>query len=337
MADRAMQTLHRFGLDPIAECQADSNSYGFRTERCPADAIEQCHTVLSNRAGARFVLEGDIKACFDNISHDLLMKAVEKHTDSAWVRLYIRRWLTAPLQLPDGTEQARDRGTPQGGVISPLLSNLFLQYVFDKWLQQHYPHILWCRYADDGLLHCQSEAQARFLLNVVRERFEQCGLALHPAKTKIVYCKDARRTGDYPHTSFEFLGYRFQRRSCWAASLNRMILGFTPAVSRDALKSMRTVIRTSRLRSRTDLSLKEIADWLNPVMSGWLAYYGRYYRSAMYAIVRHVNKALVRWAMRKYKALRRGKTRAIAFLERCRKESPRLFVHWREGMKGAFV
>ena len=262
-----------------------------------------------------------------------LFRTLVKRVDIDQIQINVVFRVEAPLPGSGGSgflQHCRGR-------VSPLLSNLFLHYVFDKWLQQHYLHIVWCRYADDGLLHCQSEAQARFILKAVRERFEQCGLELHPAKTKIAYCKDERRTGDYPNTPFDFPGYSFRRRSCWAVSLNRMILGFTPAVSRDALKSMRTVIRTSRLRRRTDLSLKEIADWLNPVMSGWLAYYGKYYRSAMYVIVRHVNKALVRWAMRKYKALRRGKTRASAFLERCMKESPRLFVHWREGMKGAFA
>jgi len=190
--------------------------------------------------------------------------------------------------------------------------------VFDKWLQQRYPHIEWCRFADDGLLHCKSEAQARFLLKVIDRRFAQCGLELHPEKTRIVYCKDERRRGDYTHTSFDFLG-------------------FTPAVSRDAQKAMRARIRKTRRRSRTELTLQEIAAQLNPVLSGWLAYYGRYYRPALYAVWRHINKTLVRWAMRKYKSLRFSKTRAIAFLERCMRQSPGLFVHWREGMKGAFA
>lgn len=209
--------------------------------------------------------------------------------------------------------------------------------MFDKWLQRHYPRVVWCRYADDGLLHCKSEAQACAILQALRQRFEQCGLELHPVKTKIVYCKDGRRKGSYPNTSFEFLGYSFRRRGCWVARQNQMILGFTPAVSRDSLKAMRTKIRKSRIRARTDLSLNEIADWLNPIIRGWLAYYGRYYRSAMYAIIRHVNKTLGRWAVRKFKALGRGKVRATAFLERCMRHSPGLFVHWREGMKGAFA
>ena len=183
----------------------------------------------------------------------------------------------------------------------------------------------------------KSEAQAVALLQALRLRFEQCGLELHPVKTKIVYCKDGRRTGMYPTTSFEFLGYSFRRRGCWVEKQQKMTLGFTPAVSPSSLKAMRTKIRKSRLRERTDLSLAEIADWLNPIMRGWLAYYGRYTRSAMYAIVRHVNKTLGRWATRKFKSLGRGKMRATALLERCMKRNPGLFVHWREGMKGAFA
>ena len=205
VSDRIAQMVVKLEFEPLVEPHFLPDSYGDRPGKSALEAIG-----VTRKRCWRYdwVVEFDIKGLFDNIPHDLLMKAVEKHTDSAWVRLYIRRWLTASLPLPDGTEQARGQGTPQGGVISPLLSNLFLHYVFDQWLQQHYPHILWCRYADDGLLHCQSEAQARFLLNVVRERFEQCGLALHPAKTKIVYCKAARRTGDYPHLMHPLINFK---------------------------------------------------------------------------------------------------------------------------------
>ncbi len=334
VSDRIAQMVVKLEFEPNVEPHFLPDSYGYRTRKSALDAVG-----VTRKRCWRYdwVVEFDIKGLFDNIPHDLLLKAVEKHTDSAWIRLYIKRWLTVPIQLSDGTKQARNKGTPQGGVISPILSNLYLHYVFDKWLQQHYSTVVWCRYADDGLLHCSSEAQAHFLLKVIRQRFEQCGLELHPVKTKIVYCKDGRRKGTYANTSFDFLSFTFRRRSCWVSSQNRMILGFNPAVSRDALKAMRVKIRKSHLRSRTDLSLNDIAQWLNPIMRGWLAYYGRFYRSAMYAIVRHVNKALARWAMRKYKAIRRGKSCASAFLAQCMKDSPGLFVHWREGMKGAFA
>jgi len=334
VSDRIAQMVVKLEFEPEVEPYFLLDSYGYRPGKSALDAVG-----VTRKRCWRYdwVVEFDIKGLFDNIPHDLLLKAVEKHTDSAWIRLYIKRWLTAPMQMPDGTNQARDKGTPQGVVISPILSNLYLHYVFDKWLQQHYSTIEWCRYADDGLLHCHSEAQARFLLEVIRQRFEQCGLELHPVKTKIVYCKDGRRQGGYANTSFDFLGFTFRRRSCWIQSQNRMALGFNPAVSRDALKAMRVKIRKSRLRSRTDLSLNDIAQWLNPIMRGWIAYYGKFYRSAMYVIIRHVNKTLVRWFMRKYKAVRRSKMRAMAFYDRCMKENPGLFVHWCEGMTGAFA
>lgn len=334
VSDRIAQMVVKLEFEPKVEPHFLPDSYGYRPGKSALDAVG-----VTRKRCWRFdwVVEFDIKGLFDNIPHDLLLKAVEKHTDSAWIRLYIKRWLTAPMEQADGRRQARSKGTPQGGVISPILSNLYLHYVFDKWLQQHYPTVVWCRYADDGLLHCRSEAQAHLLLRVIRQRFEQCGLELHPVKTKIVYCQDGRRQGAYSNTAFDFLGFTFRRRGCWVQSQNCMILGFSPAVSKDALKAMRVKIRKSRLRHRTDLSLKDIANWLNPKMKGWLAYYGRFYRSAMYAIIRHVNKALIRWAMRKYKALRCGKTRGAAFLERCMKESPGLFVHWREGKIGAFA
>ena len=241
------------------------------------------------------------------------------------------------MQHTDGTVVQRTRGTPQGGVVSPLLANLFLHYAFDKWLQKHHPNKPWCRYADDGLVHCRSEAQAHYMLKVLRQRFEECGLELHPEKTKIVYCKDDRRTGNYHNTTFDFLGYTFRRRSCKDARTNRMFLGFAPAVSANALKEMRRKIRKTRIRSRTELSLNEIADWINPVIRGWLSYYGAFYRSEMYRLIRHVNKTLVRWAMRKYKSLRFSKHRAVALLERIAQQQPGLFVHWQKGMKGAFA
>jgi group II intron reverse transcriptase/maturase len=283
------------------------------------------------------VLEFDIKGLFDNIPHDLLLKAVDKHTDIPWVRLYIRRWLTAAMQLPTGQTVSREKGTPQGGVISPILANLFLHYAFDKWLQTHYPHVKWCRYADDGLVHCKSEAQACFMLRVLRQRFGECGLELHTEKTKIVYCKDGRRKRDYCNTSFDFLGYNFRCRSCKDPRTNQMFLGFMPAVSSSALKAMRQKIRKMRIRSRTDLSLAEIAAWINPLIRGWLMYYGAFYRSEMYRLARHINKTVVRWLMRRFKHLRGRKTKAMQFLERVVRESPSLFVHWRQGMVGRFA
>ena len=239
--------------------------------------------------------------------------------------------------MANGEKMARSTGTPQGGVISPVLANLFLHYVFDKWLVKHYPKMLWCRYADDGLVHCRSEAEARQMLDVLKHRFQACGLELHPMKTKIVYCKDGSRKGRYKNTAFDFLGYTFRRRLCKNRKRNSMFVNFTPAVSKVALKAMRLKIRKLRVRMKSHLSIEQVARWLNPLIRGWLAYYGRFYRSAMYDLCRHLNKTLVRWARRKYKSLRYRKSRAMLFMERIAKLSPNLFAHWRAGMVGEFA
>jgi group II intron reverse transcriptase/maturase len=332
--DRVAQMVVKLEFEPVVEPHFLPDSYGYRPNKSALQAID----VTRKRCWKLdWVLEFDIKGLFDNIPHDLLLKAVDKHTDIPWVRLYIRRWLTAAMQLPTGQTVSREKGTPQGGVISPILANLFLHYAFDKWLQTHYPHVKWCRYADDGLVHCKSEAQACFMLRVLRQRFGECGLELHTEKTKIVYCKDGRRKRDYCKTSFDFLGYNFRCRSCKDPRTNQMFLGFMPAVSSSALKAMRQKIRKMRIRSRTDLSLAEIAAWINPLIRGWLMYYGAFYRSEMYRLARHINKTVVRWLMRRFKYLRGRETKAMQFLERVVRESPSLFVHWRQGMVGRFA
>ena len=257
---------------------------------------------------------------------------VYKHTNITWVRLYIERWLVAPMQMEDGDLKTWQMGTPQGGVISPVLANLFLHYVYDKWLQKHFPKTLWCRYADDGLVHCNTESEAQQMLEALKARFEDCGLELHPTKTKIVYCKDGSRKGDSEHTSFDFLGYTFMRRVCKNWKRNSLFLSFSSAVSKSALKSMRLKIRKLRVRMKTELSIAQMAKWLNPMINGWINYYGRYYRSVLYGMCRHVNKALVRWARRKFKPLRRHKTQAMRFLERISEQNPHLFAHWKQGM-----
>lgn len=334
VSDRIAQMVVKLEFEPTVEPHFLSDSYGYRPGKSALDAIgitrERCWHY-------NWVLEFDIKGLFDNISHELLLKAVYKHTDSPWVKLYIERWLTAPMQMPNGELINRDKGTPQGGVISPVLANLFLHYVFDKWMQQHYPNTPWCRYADDGLVHCRSETEAKQMLAVLGQRFKACHLELHPLKTKIVYCKDGSRKGRYENTAFDFLGYTFRPRLCKNSKRNSLFVSFTPAVSKVAMKSMRLKIRKLRVRMRTELSIEQLAKWLNPIISGWIAYYGRYYRSALYGMCRHVNKALVRWAKRKYKSLRWHKTRAAQFLERIAEQCPHLFVHWQVGMTGAFA
>ena len=333
VSDRIAQMVVKLQFEPEIEPYFLPDSYGYRPRKSAIQAVG----VTQKRCWRYpWVLEFDIRGLFDNIPHELLLKAVDKHATNPWVKLYIRRWLTAPLMNPEGRAIERTKGTPQGGVISPVLANLFLHYTFDRWLSQHFPTIEWCWYADDGLLHCSSEKQAHFLLRRLRERFSECGLELHPEKTKIVYCKDHRRTGNHEHTSFEFLGYTFVKRRV-KDKTGELFLGFCPGISRPSLKAIIQKVRTWRIGRRTNLSIMDIADFINPYLRGWWNYYGCYYRSLMYRVSRYVNQRLVRWAMRKYKHLRGRKVKTIATLERLVKARPNLFAHWSLGMSGAFA
>ena len=249
----------------------------------------------------------------------------------------LQRWLTAPLQCAEGTVIERTQGTPQGGVISPVLANLFMHYAFDAWMGRQYPGVPWCRYADDGLIHCHTELQAQTLKGALAARLADCGLELHPEKTRIVYCKDGSRKGGYPTVQFDFLGYTFRPRVVKNRKRNSLFVSFTPAVSATALKAMRQTTRTWNFRNRTDLSLRDISRMYNPILRGWLEYYGRFCPSALYPLLRHFNKTLIAWAMRKYRRLKGHKTRASLFIEGIAKRHPGLFVHWRRGMVGAFA
>ena len=256
-----------------------------------------------------------------------------KHTDSPWVRLYIARWLRAPVQKPDETLEQRTRGTPQGGVVSPLLANLFLHYAFDVWMQRNYPRIRFERYADDAIVHCGSEEQAREVLEAIRDRFARCALELHPTKTRIVYCKDDDRLGGYEHIKFDFLGYTFQPRRAknrWG----KFFVSFLPAISTKAATTIRKTIREWQLAStRNNQRLEDLARVVNPVVRGWLNYYGRYYRSKCVQILRHLNEALAAWVRRKYTRLRRRERASVHWLGRIARRDPGLFVHWQLGVQ----
>lgn len=334
VGDRIAQMVIKLTFEPFVEPHFLPDSYGYRPNKSALDAVG----VTRQRCWHHdWVVEYDIKGLFDNLEHKLLMKAVRKHTDNRWIILYIERWLRAPMQMPDGSLKERTKGVPQGGVVSPVLSNLFLHYVFDVWMKQKHPDILWCRYADDGLVHCKTERQAQRLLAELRQRYKECGLELHPDKTKIVYCKDGSRKGGYSRVEFDFLGYTFRRRTAKNTKRNSMFVNFTPAVSKVALKSMRAETRKWGIRNRTDLNLKDIANMYNPVLRGWIAYYGRYYRSGLYPVFRHFNKTLIAWAMRKFGRFRDRKTWASIFMEKISEREPSLFAHWKAGMVGAFA
>jgi RNA-directed DNA polymerase len=333
VADRVAQTVVKQLVEPELDAIFLADSYGYRPGKSALDAVGVTRARCWKYA---WVLEFDIKGLFDNIDHELLLRAVRKHVTCAWALLYIERWLTAPMQQEDGTIVERNRGTPQGGVVSPILANLFMHYVFDTWMTRRTPDLPWCRYADDGLVHCRSEREAQSVREALSARLAECGLELHPTKTKIVYCKDHRRKSKYETVSFDFLGYCFRPRSVKGPS-QKMFCGFTPAVSKSALNAMRETIKGLKIRKRTEDTLDDIARELNPMVRGWIAYYGRYTRSALYPLARYLNQTLAAWLKRKYKRFHRRLGRARDFLVKIARENRRLFVHWQLGDGGALA
>ena len=334
VADRVAQMVVKLVIEPILDPIFLADSYGYRPNKSALDAVgvtrERCWK-------CDWVLEFDIKGLFDNIDHELLLRAVRKHITCKWALLYIERWLRAPMVLEDGTTKERSCGTPQGGVVSPILANLFMHYAFDVWMTRTHPELPWCRYADDGLVHCRTEQQAEILKVALQARLAECHLEMHPTKTKIVYCKDGKRKGKYPNVKFDFLGYCFRPRRVRCLRDNSLFGGFNPAVSSSAMKAMRETIRDLNLRRQTQLSLQDIAQQLNPLLRGWIAYYGRYAPSALYPLLRYVNQTLVAWVMRKFRRFKRHKVQASQFLQRLATECVDLFVHWRIGMTGVFA
>ncbi len=334
VGDRVAQMVVKQVIEPAIEAAFLPDSYGYRPGKSALDAVgvtrERCRRY-------DWVLEFDIKGLFDNIDHALLLRALRKHVECEWAMLYIGRWLTAPLQLADATRVERTRGTPQGGVVSPVMANVFMHYTFDVWTRRPFPDTPWCRYADDGLVHCRTEQEAQAIKAALDARLLQCGLQMHPDKTKIVYSKDGERKGQYPNTQFDFLGYTFRPRAVKNRKRNSLFVSFTPAVSKSALKSMRQTTRALNYRNRTNLSLADIARLHNPILSGWLGYYGRFCRSAMYPVLRHFDRTLVAWAMQQYRRLKGHKIRASRFLQGLAEKCAFLLVHWQQGMVGDFA
>lgn len=324
VSDRIAQMVVKRYLEPVLEPVFHDDSYGYRPGRSAHDALATARQRCWRRD---WVLDLDVKGFFDNIDWELLMRAVRRHTNCSWVLLYIERWLKAPVRMPDGTQVSREKGTPQGAVVSPILANLFLHYAFDRWMAERHPDIPFERYADDVICHCRSEAEALSLRQALEARLAACKLELHPQKTKIVYCKDANRTGSHPVQSFDFLGFTFRPRQ----SMNRtgkLFVSFSPAVSDKAGKAMRTRMRRWRLHRRNDLGLDEIARWTRPVLLGWVGYYGRFHRSALRRAMRTLDHFIVRWAQRKYKRLRRHTKRSWDWLRGVQARQPTLFAHW---------
>jgi RNA-directed DNA polymerase len=329
VGDRVAQTVVKMVLEPLVEPKFHPDSYGYRPGKSALDAVGMARKRCWD---ADWVIDLDIKSFFDSIPHDLVERAVAHHTDSPWVRLYIARWLRAPVQKTDGTREQRTRGTPQGGVISPLLAHLFLHYAFDLWMRRKYPHVQFERYADDAIVHCRSEKQARTVREAIRDRFLQCGLELHETKTRIVYCKDDDRPGNSESVRFDFLGYTFQPRRAknrWG----KYFVSFLPAISTKAAKAVRGTIREWRMAStRNNQRLEELARLVNPVVRGWMSYYGRFYRSKCMQVLRHLNEVLAAWVRRKYRKFRCRERASMYWLGRIARRDRTLFAHWELGV-----
>jgi group II intron reverse transcriptase/maturase len=324
IADRVAQTVVARRLEAKVEPVFHPDSYGYRPGRSALDAVGVCRERCWKYD---WVIDMDIQKFFDSVDHALMLKAVEKHTDVPWIVLYVKRWLVAPLQLTDGTLQERDRGTPQGSAVSPVLANLFMHYAFDMWMVRENPGNPFERYADDAVVHCVTLGQAERLVEEIAVRMDEVGLTLHPGKTKIVYCGNRNRRAPYEHTAFTFLGYTFRYRGARSERNHMTFTAFTPAISGDALKKISETVRRWRLSRRTSLTLADLARRINPIVRGWMQYYGRFNRSVLYPVLRRINAYLVRFLRRKFKRVRSFK-KAKAGWERIIDRSPKAFAHW---------
>jgi RNA-directed DNA polymerase len=323
VADRVAQTVVAMEVEKVVEPKFHPDSYGYRPGRSPLDAVEACRRRCFTHP---WVVDLDVEKFFDSVPWDLIVKAVEANTDQKWVRLYVKRWLQAPVQLADGTLVQRDRGTPQGSPISPLLTNLFMHYALDTWMARQFPTVPFERYCDDAVVHCVSEKQARYLRARIAARLRQLGLRLHPDKTRIVFCPQAGREGSAEHTSFTFLGYQFRTRAARAKG-GGLFNGFLPGVSPQATKKMNRVVKGWRLHRWTARTLNELAAWVNQTVPGWVRYYGRHYPSLLRPLLRRINAYILRWARNKYRRLRSFK-KALAWWNGIVRRDPTLFTHW---------
>lgn len=332
VSDRIAQMVVKLMLEPLVEPHFHPDSYGYRPGKSALDAVG----ITRQRCWRQnWVIDLDIKGFFDNLRWDLVLRALKHHTDVPWILLYVERWLRAPVRHEDGRLEERTKGSPQGSVISPLLSNLFMHYAFDEWLRRNHPSVQFARYADDAVVHARSRQEAESLLTALRQRLAECGLELHPEKTKIVYCKDDDRRGTHDHTSFDFLGYTFRPRRAKNRH-GKLFVSFLPGVSQKAAKSIRKTIRSWRLgATRNNQSLEEIAKFVNPFVRGWVNYYGRFYKSALTPVLRELEGSLAYWVRRKFKRFARHARRAVHWLGNIARREPNLFVLWQIGIRPA--
>lgn len=325
--DRIAQTVFSNLLAPVLEPKFSDNSFGFRPGRSAHDAVKRA---ADNCRLYGYVIDLDIEKFFDNVDHELLLRAVRKHATEPWMLLYVKRWLESPSQNEDGSLTRRERGTPQGGVASPLLANLFLHYAFDVWMEKTIPTLPFERYVDDVIVHCKSRKQAEHVQKLIKQRLEACGLRMHPNKTKIVFCKNQWRQDTSDCVKFDFLGYTFQPRLCLAPS--GLLTGFCPAISLRAQKQIRTECKSWRLHRLVFASLDEIAKRINPIIRGWYNYYSKFYRSLCFKALEYIDTQVIKWLRKKYLRYSKHKIRAHRTLAVIRKRHPNLFAHWEAGV-----
>ncbi len=328
VGDRVAQMVVKMYLEPKVEPLFHPDSYGYRPKKSALDAVGKCRERCWRYD---WVVDLDIKGFFDNIDHTLMMHAVRKHTDCPWLLLYIERWLKAPAEADDGTRMPRERGTPQGGVASPLLANIFLHHVFDMWMAREYPGCPFERYADDVVIHCRSREAALEVKRAVEERLRKCKLEAHPDKTRIVYCRDSNRRQEHESNKLDFLGYGFRPRAA-RNRRNELFTSFSPAISTKATKAIVSAVRAWGIHRMSDRELPDLARLFNRQIRGWVVYYGRYHPSALWRTFRPLNRRLVRWAQRKYKRFRSRQRRATHWLRSLAREQASLFAHWQLGI-----
>jgi RNA-directed DNA polymerase len=327
VTDRIAQMAAKLVFEPLLEPHFHEDSYGYRPNKSAHQALGKARERCWRND---WVLDLDIKAFFDSIDPELMMKAVRKHAPPRWVELYIPRWLKAPAQDAQGTIYVRDKGTPQGGVASPLLANLYLHYAFDMWMKRTHPAIGFERYADDIVIHCRSLKEAQELKREIEVRLAACKLSVNQEKTKIVYCKDQRRRGTFENTEFDFLGYTFKPRFV-RSKYGKFAVGFTPAISRKAEKAIRDEMRSWKMHLRADKDLDYLVHVFNPKLRGWIQYYGKFRISALYGICNMFQKILVKWARNKFKHLKRNWRKAWNFMWEISRKMPSMFAHWELG------
>jgi RNA-directed DNA polymerase len=328
VADRVAQAVVKRELEIMLEPIFHEDSFGYRRNRGVLDAVgkarERCWRY-------KWALDIDIKSFFEDISHELLMKAVRKHTNCKWHLLYIERWLKAPVQQVDGSVKEKVKGTPQGAVISPILANLFLHYAFDEWMRRNISHCPFERYADDIVVHCDTKSSAAWVESKLETRLQQCGLTLHPVKTKIVDCRTVKESKSSEHQEFDFLGHTFRKRKA-KTKQGEFFTSYLPAVSKKAVKAIQGKVKECEPLAKTTGTLKEIATELNPKIRGWFNIFSKFYISEFKRHIQFINWRLMLWAKRKFKRLRRNRWNAKEWLRKISTSQPTLFEHWKHGV-----